>query len=280
MVAVTAISFAAIFFRLAAPTHPVAMAAIRLLLSALLLSPFVFRALRAHPGSVAPWVWPACLAGVFYALHFGLWVWSLGLTTIAASVTLVTATPLLLAVWAAVTGIDRPDRRLWLALALAAVGVAIIGGLDFGTSPSALAGDAMALGGAAAMAGYMIVVRRLGVIDVLAFTGVATLVGGVILALTAGAAGVSLVPASGESLMYLALAALIPQLVGHSALTYALRHVAPTIVGIATLGEPVGATLLGWLLLAEIPEVGTLVGCGVTVFAVGLAVVQSSRPET
>lgn len=253
------------------------MAAIRLLLSAALLSPFVFRAFRRGEGWILR---PACLAGLFYALHFGLWVWSLGLTTIAASVTLVTATPLLLAVWAAVTGIDRPGRQLWLALALAGVGVAIIGGLDFGHSADALVGDAMALGGAAAMAGYMLVVRPLGAVDVLAFTGIATCVGGLILVTVGLAAGIAPIPDSSEALMFLALAALIPQIIGHSSLTYALRHASPTTVGIATLGEPVGATLLGWLILSEIPPGATLLGCTVTIVAVGIAIRQSSRAAT
>ena len=37
--------------------------------------------------------------------------------------------------------------------------------------------------------------------------------------------------------------ALGPQLLGHSAFNYALRHVSATMIALAVLGEPVGSTL-------------------------------------
>ena len=271
VVAVSAISFAAILFRKAEPTHPLVSAGIRLAVASLLLSPFVVRAARGAR-LPRPVVRCALLAGLFYAVHFGAWVWSLALTTVAASVTLVTATPLLLAGAAVVTGRDRPTGRLWGALALAAVGVTIIGGADLGTSPSALAGDGLALLGCAGMAGYLLGGRRLGRdLDVLAFTGIATGVAAVVLLGTSAALGIELRPASGEALVYLVLAALLPQIVGHSLLTWALRHTTPTVVGLATVGEPVGSTLLGLALLSEVPPVLVVVGCVVTLAAVALA---------
>ena len=252
------------------------MAAIRLAIASALLSPAVFRAARADelPRQVLR---AAVFGGAFYAAHFGCWVWSLELTTVAASVTLVTATPLLLAVWAVLTGVDRPHRTLWLALGLATVGIAVIGGGDLGTSTDALVGDALALAGAAAMAGYMLVVRPLGPINVFAFTGIATAVGAAILSLTAVISGVSLAPHSAAAWGFLLLCALIPQLIGHSALTYSLRTLPPTTVGIATLGEPVGAAVLAAMFLSEVPSTPTVVGCAVTISAVGLALWSTSR---
>lgn len=276
VVGVAAISFAALFFRKAAPTHPLASAAIRLIVASVLLSPFVVRGLRRGRLN-ARFVRHAMVGGLFYALHFGTWVWSLELTTVAASVTLVTATPLLLAVWGTLRGVDRPSGQLWIALALATAGVATIGGVDLGDSTAAFVGDGLAFAGAAAMAGYMLVVRRLGAIDVFAFTGIATLVGGVLLTVAALMSGVEIVPASPAAFGFLVLAALLPQLVGHSALTWALRHAPPTAVGIATLGEPVGATLLAWAFLAEVPAAVTLAGCTLTLLAVALAIRANRR---
>lgn len=275
---VLAISCAAIFFRLASPTHPLASAAIRLGLAAMLLSPFVVRA-RRRGSFDARVIKHALAAGVFYAIHFGTWVWSLELTTVAASVTLVTATPLLLAVWGLFTGVDRPDGRLWVALGLALVGVVTIGGVDFGTSTDALIGDALAFTGAAAMAGYMLVVRRLGAIDVFAFTGVAAGLASLLLFTLGAAVGVPLGPASWSALGFLALSALIPQLIGHSALTWSLRWARPTTVGIATLGEPVGAAALAFVILGETPRPTTLIGCAITLMAVALALRASRGRE-
>ena len=58
---------------------------------------------------------------------------------------------------------------------------------------------------------------------------------------------------------------------GHTLLTWTLRHTGPTVVGMATVGEPVGASLLGYLVLGEAVGPWAAVGCGITLFAVVLA---------
>ncbi len=91
-VAVTAVSFAAIFFRKASPTHPLVAAGLRLAFASVLLSPWLLSAWRR--GTLTRTVLlHGSVAGLFYGVHFGAWVSSLTLTSVAASVTLVTATP-------------------------------------------------------------------------------------------------------------------------------------------------------------------------------------------
>ncbi|MCP4867336.1 MAG: DMT family transporter [Proteobacteria bacterium] len=278
-IAVASISFAAIFFRKASPTHPLTSAGIRLAIACVALSPFTIRAIRAGRLPAAH-LKAGLAAGLLYGLHFGAWVWSLELTTVAASVTLVTATPLLLAIVGVATGRDRPSGRLWGALTLAAIGVSIIGGTDLLASETALQGDALALLGCAAIAGYLLVARGLGNdLDVLGFTGIATGVGAVVLLGTAVAIGVDPLPASNAAWGWLALSALLPQMVGHSLLTWSLRHTTPTVVGLSTVGEPVGSTVLGVLLLNEIPGGITVFGCAVTLSAVVLALTAGASHE-
>lgn len=219
------------------------------------------------------------LGGLFYGLHFGTWVASLALTSVAASVTLVTSTPLLLGLFALITRRDLPSRRLWLATTLALVGVAIVGaqGATSG-GHQRLLGDLLALLGAGGMAAYLVTGRRLGEqLALWPFMGIATAVGGGLLLASAGCVGISLRPSSPSAMLYIALAALLPQLVGHSLLTWSLRRVSPTVVGMATVGEPVGATLLAWIILAETPPLGVGLGCVVIIVAMLLAL--SSRAD-
>ncbi len=278
VVAVVAISFAAIFIRKAAPTHPLVIAGLRLSIASVLFAWPTIRAWRR--GRLPPRVLGlAALGGLLYAVHFGAWIGSLSLTSVASSVTLVTATPLFLGVIAWMTGRDRPEPRLWISIALAAVGLALLGWNDFGVSISALGGDGLALLGSLAMAVYMLVVRREGVeLDVVAFSGVAVAVGAVTLLVTAVLSGVPVTVASPASLGWIALAALVPQLVGHTLMTWSLRHTTPTAVGVATVSEPVGSTALGWLWLGEKVGPLTLVGCGVTLLGVVVAAVRRRPP--
>ncbi len=290
-VAIVAISFAAPSFRKAAPTPPLVAAGLRLAMAAVILAPLLVRA-RARGTLTQPLLRGAAVAGAFYGLHFGAWVWSLTLTSVAASVisaalapfaasvTLVTATPLLLALLAWITGRDRPDRRLTAALALAAVGVALIGGADLEASPSALAGDALALLGSAAMGGYLLVGRRLGPMDVGAFQAIACAVGAILLLGVSAALGLPLRAASPAAWGWLALATAVPQLVGHTLLTWSLRHTTPTVVAMATVAEPVGATALAWLWLGDAVAPLTAVGCGLTLTAVLLALRRRQSPPS
>jgi len=71
------------------------------------------------------------------------------------------------------------------------------------------------------------------------------------------------VPLSGygtrEWLIFLGLA-VGPGLFGHTVVNWALEHVESSVVSVTLLGEPVGATLLGVVLLAEVPGPTTTVG--------------------
>lgn len=267
LVAVVAISFAAIFFRLASPTSALLVATGRLCIASLLYLPFSLRARsRLRPNALRL----AVLGGFFYALHFGSWATSLELTSVAASVSLVTATPLLLATVAVFTKRDVPSRLQYVAIAIGVVGILVIARADTDAA-GALTGDAFALVGAVAMAGYLLAVRRVGYdFDVLAFSGVATAVAAVVLLIvTAGLGKLEMPPA--RALMYMGLLALIPQLIGHLLMTWALRRVTPTVVGMATVGEPAVSTLLAFLWLGEEVATATLIGCAITAFAVLLA---------
>ncbi|HPQ69696.1 MAG TPA: DMT family transporter [bacterium] len=280
LIAVGAISFAAIFFRLAAPTHPLVAAGLRLAIAAAILSPWTIRALykRRLPGKT---IRLAVIAGLLYGVHFGAWVASLNLTTIAASVTLVTTNPLILAVVGTLTGRDRPHKRLWIALALAFIGLLLIGGADWRLGSRALLGDALALLGALAMSGYLLVGRSLGEsLDVWSFSGIATAVGAIVLLGGAGALGIAPLAASWHAFGFLVLAAILPQLVGHTLLTWSLRHAPPSVVAMAVVGEPVGATFLGWLLLGENVTGFIAAGCLITLIAVLAAIAQQKTART
>ncbi len=65
------------------------------------------------------------VSGVALGTHFATWLTSLELTSVAASVTLVSTVPIFIAVWFLVTG-RPPSRTTWLAIGLAIIGTAII----------------------------------------------------------------------------------------------------------------------------------------------------------
>jgi drug/metabolite transporter (DMT)-like permease len=71
-------------------------------------------------------------------------------------------------------------------------------------------------------------------------------------------------------------------MIGHTGINYALRYVPAYIANLAILGEPVGATLIAWLLpaIAEVPGPKTVAGAILVLagIAVGATGRRSTRP--
>jgi drug/metabolite transporter (DMT)-like permease len=66
-------------------------------------------------------------------------------------------------------------------------------------------------------------------------------------------------------LMFILLA-LLPQVIGHSAFNWALGYLSAPFVSVTILGEPVGATILAYLILDEVPTLLKIIG-GVTILS-------------
>jgi len=249
-IALVAVSHGAIFARLA-DAAPLAIAAWRMGLASLVVIPL---ALATQGGLRRPSLRdavPAAAAGLFLALHFATWITSLDHTSIARSVLLVSTAPIWVAVLLYATGRGAPPLRTLLALAFA-VGGAAIAAAGGNWSGGAIKGDLLAIAGAIAMAGYLLLSQRAQA--QLSFRSYLAIAYGSAAALLWLAVLLTQTPAGGfDATTWWALAgmALISQLVGHSGYNWALRQLGPLFVAIVLLGEPVLASSLGWWLLDE-----------------------------
>src|SRR5437763_1503706 len=99
------------------------------------------------------------------------------------------------------------------------------------------------------------------------------------LALLALAAAVPLVGFTRRDWAVFGAMAAGPMLIGHTGMNYALRHFRATTVNVAALGEPVGATLLAWLIPAihETPTWMALVGATLVLAGIAFSLTASGR---
>ena len=267
-VAVLAVSWGAPLARVTAAA-PLAVAMWRMTLAAGLLLPFAaVRGTLVVPARHRP---AALLSGLLLGLHFGLWIPSLWLTSVSASVVLVTTQPLWVLLLSPRFLGARIAGRNVVSFALALTGVVIIAGGDFHLSPRALVGDVMALAAAACMAGYMIVGKRLRRDVPLA--GYLTLVyGGAAVTLVVGVIALRVPPWPTVAVAWLPLLgmALGPTLTGHTLLNWALAHLEAYRVNLAVLLEPVLASLWTWLFIGEVPPLHVLPGAALVLGALAL----------
>ena len=211
------------------------------------------------------------LAGLLLGLHFGLWIPSLWLTTVSASVVLVATQPLfVLLLSPSFLGVAiRPVNLASFALALC--GVLVISWGDFHLSAAALLGDLLALGGAVAGAGYLVVGKRLRQ-EVPLSRYLTVVYGGAALVLVIGVASLRVAPLPRDTISWLPLLGLAvgPTLTGHTLLNWALAHLEAYKVNLAALLEPVLASLWGWLVLAELPPAHVVPGGALILGALAL----------
>ncbi|MCX6072474.1 MAG: DMT family transporter, partial [Chloroflexi bacterium] len=204
LLAVLAASTASLFIRYAQASAPsLAIAAWRMVISAVVLIPLAllrYRTglLRTSRGDLAL----IGISGALLALHFAAWITSLAYTTVASSVVLVSIAPLFVAILSPLLLHERIERSVAIGIGLAFVGVLVIAANDACSSSSgamacptwdeffggeAIRGDLLALAGAAAVAGYMLIGRsvraRMSLVPYITLTYSAAAI--VLLALTA-----------------------------------------------------------------------------------------------
>ena len=278
---VLSFAFAPILVRLAGDVPGLAIAVWRTVIAAAVLLP---PAASVYP-EIRRFSWRelglVLAAGVFLGLHFIAWIESLYHTTVASASVFVTSSPVILAVLGYLLLGETLSKTTVGGIVTAVVGAVLIGWADAGTvtlGQGALWGNTLAVTGALLVSLYLLigrVVRQkvswLAYLAPLYATAAATAL---------GAAALRGVPLFGYSWTMYALCAglaLGPQLLGHGSFNYALQYVPAAIVGMLALLEPVGASVLAYVLFDEVPPVASVVGMFVVLGGVAVVVWRRNR---
>src|SRR3954453_11803044 len=275
---VVAVSFSAVLIREAgAPALTTAL--YRNAIATLLLLPLALGRYRGELRSLtARQLWLAFASGGMLALHFATWITSLEYTTVAASVVLVTTQP----IWTALGGRalygERLHRRTMAGIGVALVGALVISGGDVAGSARSAFGDLLPIIGAITAAGYFLIGRNLR--QDLSLVPYVTVVYATCTVLLVPAVLVSGSQATGfpaKTWVMFVLMALVPQIMGHTVFNYLLRYMDPTLVAIAIMGEPVGATLLALAFYGETPPWTAVAGGLIVLAGIYVAITGQDR---
>ncbi|MGE5204544.1 MAG: EamA family transporter [Chlamydiota bacterium] len=257
---------------------PLLMMGTRHLTAGALLLGFLFLRGEKAPRRVA---WGAALIGG--ALQFlgghGLLAWAEVRVSSGLAALLVASEPLVMVVLARLAGQERLSLRTVGALALGAVGVAVLfeSGVRQG---SALAAGAVLL---AAVLWCMGAIYARGVrsgTSTVMFAAMQMLVGGTMLLLAGGAAGerVHVAEVSLRSLEALVYLIIFGSLVAFSAYTWLMQVTTAARVATHCYVNPIVAVFLGWALAGERVTSNMLVGTAIVIASVVL-VTMSKREE-
>ncbi|GIF06148.1 DMT family transporter [Actinoplanes siamensis] len=219
------------------------------------------------------------LAGVTLAAHFGTWMPSVRLGTVATSTALVATQPVWQGLIAAWQG-RRPSVAGWIGIGLAVAGAAWVTGADVRVSGQAVLADVLAVLGAIFAALYTALGEQArSALSTTTYTWICYGVCAVLLLIVCLAGGI---PLRGyDARTWLAILALVAgaQLLGHSMFNYALQHTSATTVSVLILLEVPGAALLAWLWLHQAPRHGAIPGLLVLTAGVAVVIVGAARPS-
>ncbi|MBL0386263.1 DMT family transporter [Tumebacillus sp. ITR2] len=256
LIGVLAVSFSAIIIKWSSAPAAV-LGLYRLIITFLILCPVLFtKKSRAEVRSFSLRTWVLVAAsGVCLAFHFILWIGSLKYTTVASSTILITLQPIFVMVLAYFTLRERTSWQAWAGAGIAIVGSTCIGWGDFRVSGDALWGDLLSLLGTLTVSGYLVIGQHLRN----AQQGMSSLVYSlwvyifaiVVMFFYCLGEGYSLVAYDGHEWMLFVLLAVIPTVFGHTLFNWLLKYVNAATISMAILGEPIGATILAFLLLGE-----------------------------
>ena len=243
LIAILATSTASLFIRFAqdegAPS--LVIAAVRLTIATFILAPIALLRYRAELKSLTHRdLTLGIISGIFLAIHFATWISSLEYTSVASSVVFVSTGPLWVAILSPLLLNERLTRVAIIGLVLALVGGTVIGladacvwnnGLQCPELSQIMQGRAMygnflALCGALAVSGYLIIGRKVRAkLSLIPYIFLVYGVSAIVLNIFMLASKQSPFGYSASAYGWIVLLAVIPQLIGHSMFNWLLNEV-------------------------------------------------------
>ncbi len=281
-------------------SHPFAFAALLVGSSALAFGPWLVRLAGVGPVAAGFWRlslalpflwlvariigqpvhWPGrklaalvAFAAFFFATDLAAWHIGIHMTKLGNATLFANVSSFVFAGWGLWLARKWPSSLQGSALALAAIGAALLMSSSAELSARNLRGDLLALTAGLLYAGYLIAVERArGTLAALPLLLLATAFGAAMLLPASLALGEQVVPADWTPVLLLALGS---QVLGQGLLVYAIGALPPLVVGLVLLTQPAISALVGWLAYGETLSPLDWLGAA----AIGVALVLVRLPE-
>ncbi|MDM8100111.1 DMT family transporter [Oceanobacillus oncorhynchi] len=279
VIGVFSISTSAILVRLATEAPASIIANYRLLFAVLLLLPFILFHYKHEFKRISTknW-WLSILAGIFLALYFILWFESLNYTSVASSVVLISLQPIFAFIGTYFIFGERFSSGAIISIFIVLLGGLIIGSGDFQLSGEVIYGDMLALLGAIAVTIYFLSgqhVRKN--VSLITYTFIVYGISTVILTLFNLIRQESFFSYPANHWWIFIALAIIPTFLGHSLFNWSLKWLSTSTISMAIVFEPIGASILAFLILNETPTWAQFLGGTIIVFGLFLFILSTSR---
>ena len=285
-ISIVSVSFASIFIVSIQNNVPsLSIALYRLLFTTLLLLPFVLlnKKTRDEIGNLSRSTLLIMVGiGLVLAAHFALWITSLGLTSVASSVILVTAHPVLVGPISHFFLKERLSYINSIGITISIVGVVILVFGNYGLSAMTLEGNILAMLGGVAAGVYILGGRKIRkTVSVSSYAFVVYGVGTIALLFICLFFNSPVYGFSLESYGIILLMAVVAGIFGHTLYNWTLEHLRASLASVSLLGEPIGSTMLAFAIpgISQIPSQYTILGGGIILAGIYLTARNASKND-
>ncbi len=282
IVAILSMGTSAILVRLADAPGPVT-AFYRVALATLILTPFFLKRCLKKCNLSRNIIIVPILGGIFTAADLALWNTSLFYTTAANATLLVNTNPLWVALGAWLIFREKLSKAFWVGLSIALIGAVLVVGGDFLIHPRLGIGDLIAISAGVFYAAYFLATQRgrenFHPITYIWLMGFSASIG---LAIINFALGNSLLGYTSQTWGIFWTTAIVSQIIGYLAVSYALGHLPASVVSPTMIGQPIMTALFAIPFLGEIPLPSQMVGGIISlvgIFLVNRAYQNGKTPE-
>jgi drug/metabolite transporter (DMT)-like permease len=277
-ISIVSVSFAAIFI-VSAEAPALSIAFYRLFFTTLLIVPFVLfhKKTRQELKSLPRSTYLIMIGiGCILAAHFAFWITSLELTSVASSVILVTAHPVLVGPISHFFFKERLSvvNTVGIMMSVFGVIVLVMGNEQLGAlTLDSLEGNILAIFGGIAAGLYILGGRRTRkTVSIGSYALVVYSTGALVLFFICLAFNAPVINLSIRDYQIIFLMAVVSGIFGHTLYNWSLEHVRASVASVVLLGEPLGSTLLAYTLpwIQQIPSQYTLWGGGIILLGIYL----------
>ena len=277
-ISIVSVSFAAILIKLSV-ADSLSIAFYRLLFTALLLFPFVIfskkikKEIKELPKKT---IFIMIGIGFILAAHFAFWITSLDYTSVASSVILVTAHPILVGPISHFFFKEKLSIINSIGIIISVLGVIILvtGNIQPGLETiDTLEGNILAILGGVMAGLYILGGRRIRkTVSVTSYAFIVYSISALVLLFLCILFDSELINISLTDFEIFIVMALVAGIFGHTLYNWSLKHVRASLASVALLGEPLGSTLWAILIpaIAQIPSNFTIFGGAIILLGIYL----------
>lgn len=286
-ISVVSVSFAAIFI-VSCDAPALSIAFYRLLFTFLLILPFVllYKKTRNELLNLPRSTLLIMIGiGIILAAHFALWITSLEHTSVASSVILVTAHPLLVGPISHFFLKERLSAINATGIVLSVVGVIILvyGNYGFATGLDTFEGNILAILGGIFAGLYILGGRKLRkTVSIGSYAFVVYAAGTIVLFVICLLFNAPVINLSLRDYGIIFLMAVVAGVFGHTLYNWSLEHVRASLASVVLLGEPIGSSLLAFALpwIQQTPSYYTIIGGAIILSGIYLTARKAMEVES